>query len=286
MTQRLDAFNVGSRSPGTPEDIDFYRTDAVMAVVGSGELMPPPHWTFICAKGASPAPTLMITENSKKMDVGEEQDEGDIKADLTDDPSVDDIQQRLAGGVDCVLRAAKTIEQRIRTLERKEAQLRQMEQAMRDHAATAKDRIKLDIGGRIFATSKANLLKFEGTMPRFYACKYCVISPWIGSYFHALVSSGHWLPNEEGAYFIDISPKHFDHVLEYLRTGRLALEHVDDRAVAEIKGLFQYFLLRYPGFDFCWDGSKCGQQLLVSNNRLTVRKDIGGPGTLHTHLHA
>ena len=82
-----------------------------------------------------------------------------------------------------------------------------------------------------------------------------------------------------GAYFIDISPRYFDYVLEYLRTGQLNLEDADDNALAEIRILFNYFLLRYPGFDFCWDSQKCGSLIFISNNRLTIKKDNGVSGS-------
>lgn len=50
-------------------------------------------------------------------------------------------------------------------------------------------KIKLNVGGKIFTTSKTTLLSVPG------------------SYFHALLSSGKWLPDEDNEYFIDRSPK-------------------------------------------------------------------------------
>ena len=106
---------------------------------------------------------------------------GNIKADTSEEISVVDIEHRLFSGMDTINKTAKAIEDRIRFLERKEERMVQLGLRMAENAAAANARIKLDIGGKIFATQKTNLLKFEG------------------SYFHAMLSSGHWQPNEEGS---------------------------------------------------------------------------------------
>jgi hypothetical protein len=51
---------------------------------------------------------------------------------------------------------------------------------MEEHAAKAKTKIVLDVGGKKFAASKSTLLTFPG------------------SYFWAMLSSGKWLPDEDG----------------------------------------------------------------------------------------
>lgn len=76
-----------------------------------------------------------------------------------------------------------------------------MQEVMSKHSAMAKSKIKLDVGGQLFTASKETFLKFEG------------------SFFFAMLSSGRWEPDEDGAYFIDRSPTYFPYVIDYLRTG-------------------------------------------------------------------
>ncbi len=76
-----------------------------------------------------------------------------------------------------------------------------MQELMSKHSAMAKNNIKLYVGGQLFMASKETFLKFEG------------------SFFFAMLSSGRWEPDEDGAYFIDRSPKYFPYVIDYLRTG-------------------------------------------------------------------
>ena len=51
---------------------------------------------------------------------------------------------------------------------------------MNSNAQKAKQKIRLEVGGQIFVTSKSTLLSVEGT------------------YFYALLSSGKWEPDEDG----------------------------------------------------------------------------------------
>jgi len=60
--------------------------------------------------------------------------------------------------------------------------------------------VELNIGGRIFSSDREIFLKAEG------------------SYFHALLTSGLWHP-ENGAHFIDRDPANFDRIMRTLRTG-------------------------------------------------------------------
>eukprot|EP01114_Cavostelium_apophysatum_P001003 TRINITY_DN10869_c0_g1_i1.p1 TRINITY_DN10869_c0_g1~~TRINITY_DN10869_c0_g1_i1.p1 ORF type:complete len:311 (+),score=64.19 TRINITY_DN10869_c0_g1_i1:99-1031(+) len=73
-----------------------------------------------------------------------------------------------------------------------------------------KDRVKLNIGGKKFETSKSTLLLIKNT------------------YFSAMLSSGQWKPDEQGYFFIDRSPKHFAAILEYLRTGILHCDFTNE----------------------------------------------------------
>eukprot|EP01118_Nematostelium_gracile_P005841 TRINITY_DN1866_c1_g1_i1.p2 TRINITY_DN1866_c1_g1~~TRINITY_DN1866_c1_g1_i1.p2 ORF type:complete len:130 (-),score=21.90 TRINITY_DN1866_c1_g1_i1:522-911(-) len=61
----------------------------------------------------------------------------------------------------------------------------------------------LNVGGKRFSTSKSTLTSIEDT------------------YFHAMLSSDKWKPNEDGEYFIDRNPKHFQRIIDYMKDGRL-----------------------------------------------------------------
>jgi len=67
-----------------------------------------------------------------------------------------------------------------------------------------------------------------------------------GSYFHTMLSSGHWKPDEDGFYFIDRNPKHFPVILDYMRTGKIDL---DDYSPKELEKLYEdldYYQIKHP----------------------------------------
>ena len=82
--------------------------------------------------------------------------------------------------IERLLLLSKRIEQRINELDEKEENRKSLEQKMNSNAQKAKQKIKLEVGGQLFATSKSALLSVEGT------------------YFYALLSSGKWHPNKDG----------------------------------------------------------------------------------------
>ncbi len=71
-------------------------------------------------------------------------------------------------------------DEKIRQLEAQENYLSQLESKMEENAKKARDLITLNIGGTLFMTTKATLLKMEG------------------SYFYVMLASGKWLPNNMG----------------------------------------------------------------------------------------
>merc|ERR1712060_250080 len=86
--------------------------------------------------------------------------------------------------------------------------------------------VKLDVGGRIFTTSRCTLLTWEGT------------------YFHAMLSSGKWEPDEDGAYFIDRDPTLFDRVIDCLRTGLpVDVEDLSARQLKRLQAEMDYYQL-------------------------------------------
>ena len=90
------------------------------------------------------------------------------------------FREELEGATKSYLKVAAKIEERLKLLEEKEQKLAALEKRMEENAANVKQKVKLDVGGRIFATSKSSLLRFEN------------------SFFHAMISSGKWKPDEDG----------------------------------------------------------------------------------------
>ena len=79
------------------------------------------------------------------------------------------------------------IEKRISDLKQIENHHAKLNSLMNDNIAKAKQKIKLDIGGKLFSTSKATLLSVEGT------------------YFYAMLSSGNWQPDEDGSFMLEFN---------------------------------------------------------------------------------
>jgi len=103
-----------------------------------------------------------------------------------------------------------------------------MELKMKENAEKAKSKIILDIGGTRFTTSKSTLMAFEG------------------SYFHAMLSSGHWQPDEDGSYFIDRNPKFFDIILDYMRTGKFDISDLNKKDLTQLQDDLDYFQIKLP----------------------------------------
>jgi len=89
----------------------------------------------------------------------------------------------------------------------------------------SKSKIKLNVGGEIFMTSKTTLLSQ------------------VDSYFYAMLNHGNWLPDEEGEYFIDRNPAVFDRILDYLRDGKLDETDLSDREKNILENDLEYYCL-------------------------------------------
>lgn len=132
------------------------------------------------------------------------------------------------------------VEQRLKELEAKEARWQEAQKAVVARGTNAQDKIKLNVGGALFETSRSSLLRFQGT------------------YFSALLGQGTWQPDATGrdspllvlyfpahligrflagSYFIDRDPTHFDRILDYMRTGKLAINGL---SVADKKRLLDH----------------------------------------------
>ncbi len=142
-----------------------------------------------------------------------------------------------------MLNINKEIDARWKDLEEKEKEWSQLEKMVEEHTEKAKQKIKLDIGGKRFNTSKATLLRFPNT------------------YFHAMLFNGIWEQDEDGTYldcscnynliieeeyFIDRNPKYFDRILDYFRTGEFSVEGLDETAIKKLTTDFDYFQIKLP----------------------------------------
>ncbi len=79
-----------------------------------------------------------------------------------------------------IVSASKQVEDRIFILEEKEKAWAKLEATMTINAQKAKEKIRLDIGGKTFTTTKSTLLQIKDT------------------YFYAMLASGKWQPDEDG----------------------------------------------------------------------------------------
>ena len=131
--------------------------------------------------------------------------EGEIEGEKEKDMKTSDLLSMISTAHKQILEEdevrRKQIEEKILELDQKIQKWETYKQQMSKAAAQAKNKIKLDIGGTIFATSKSTLLSFED------------------SFFGAMLNSGIFLPGDDGTYFIDRSPLLFHHIIEYMRSG-------------------------------------------------------------------
>jgi len=127
-----------------------------------------------------------------------------------------------------VLEISTQLQERLRLVEEKEKKWLEIEEKMKRNASQAKTKIKLDIGGKIFCTSKSTLLAFEG------------------SYFHAMLSSGHWQPDEDGTYFVDRNSKLFDIILDYMRTGQIDVQDLNEKQLSKLLCDLDYYQIQLP----------------------------------------
>src|SRR5690349_16984362 len=89
----------------------------------------------------------------------------------------------------------------------REEKFKRLDQQLDDFLNTKDDIIKLNIGGKIFITKISTLMTIKNTL------------------FHTLLAE--FITNNTSApkeMFIDRSYKHFSHIIEYFRTGKLCLK--------------------------------------------------------------
>ncbi|CAK4066377.1 unnamed protein product [Aphanomyces euteiches] len=96
-------------------------------------------------------------------------------------------------------------------------------------AATTSPTVKLNVGGSLFETTKATLLQHEH------------------SFFHDLLVNGH--PRADGTYFLDLDPKSFGHVMDFLRFGELSVEGLTGWDRRKLAKTMAFLKLQLPPWD-------------------------------------
>lgn len=134
-------------------------------------------------------------------------------------------------------------------LEAKEANWKALELKLKENTANAAEKINLNVRGKTFCIAKSHLLSVEG------------------SYFHVMLASSQWKPDSDGAYFIDHNPKHFNRVLDYLRTGDDGL--CPDQ-IKTLRKTLDYLQIVPAPPPVVWDPQMCGSDLLLSRKNRVV----------------
>jgi len=142
--------------------------------------------------------------------------------------ALDELTSNLNNGKLVIFETLKKIEQRLEILKQKEEAWLSLEKKVEDNCGKAKQKIKLDVGGKIFSVSKESLLRVPNT------------------YFHALLGSGKWQPDSDGAYFVDRSPKFFDRILNFMRNGKMDYYGLDDHSLEKLQDDCDYYQIAIP----------------------------------------
>ncbi|KDO21621.1 hypothetical protein SPRG_12860 [Saprolegnia parasitica CBS 223.65] len=144
-----------------------------------------------------------------------------------------------------------------------------------DRLPTPAKTITLNVGGTLFTTARETLLR----MP--------------GSYFDAMLSSDHWLPNEKGEYFLDLDASTFKRVIKYLRSGRLDVEGLTINQEADLREMLDYLQIQIespapapsaPIMSLQWDPRRCSEQIqLADGNMLAKHPSRGWASVVASH---
>jgi len=144
---------------------------------------------------------------------------------------------------------------------------------MAESVQKVKSVVKLDVGGKIFKSGKSTLLSVPN------------------SYFYALLSSGKFQPDSDGAFFVDRNPLNFDRILDYLREGELNTIGLNEYEMNRLKQDLEYYLLLEPNTEkpfekpaqftsplapkidpnpLIFDKNICGPSISLTNNNATA----------------
>ncbi|EQC37381.1 hypothetical protein SDRG_04985 [Saprolegnia diclina VS20] len=130
--------------------------------------------------------------------------------------------------------------------------------SVRAEDPTLRKIVTLNVGGTLFTTARETLLRTRG------------------SYFDAMLSSEHWLPNEKGEYFLDVDPSTFARVIKYLRSGALDVSGLSAADKTELWEMFDYLQIKWPvrvstsieAPRLHWDSSHCSEFISLDENNM------------------
>jgi len=149
------------------------------------------------------------------------------------------------------------VDERIKLLEEKENNFTKVLKRAQDSADAFSNKIALDVGGTKFTTSKSTLLSAKG------------------SFFEAMLSSGHWKPEADGSFFIDRDPKFFPIILNFLRMGKV-LPNIDPNSIDELEAELDFYQIKFP------DLKQSNPTLLLSEHyKQLIVQWIGNPSNLN-----
>eukprot|EP01124_Arcella_intermedia_P019784 TRINITY_DN2712_c0_g2_i1.p1 TRINITY_DN2712_c0_g2~~TRINITY_DN2712_c0_g2_i1.p1 ORF type:complete len:226 (-),score=32.18 TRINITY_DN2712_c0_g2_i1:594-1271(-) len=138
------------------------------------------------------------------------------------------IKKDLEMTTESYLKITQIIEGHLHQLDAQLSRWSLIEAKIKEAHLHAHHQVHFNVGGTRFSTTKSTLLAHKDT------------------YFHVLASSDAWKPDQDGTYFIDRSPKYFEYVLDYLRSGVLDLEDLPARDKKRIQMEFDYFQVPFP----------------------------------------
>ena len=119
------------------------------------------------------------------------------------------------------------------------------------------NRINLNIGGRLFCSTKEVFMSIENT------------------FFYGLIANkSHFKEPDDGVFFIDRNPVVFDRILDYLRNGKINLKSLSKYEIDILKDDFEYYCL--PTL-LRWDDQNQAENISFSNENLTIRHVSGAP---------
>eukprot|EP01118_Nematostelium_gracile_P011835 TRINITY_DN4266_c0_g1_i2.p1 TRINITY_DN4266_c0_g1~~TRINITY_DN4266_c0_g1_i2.p1 ORF type:complete len:287 (-),score=54.49 TRINITY_DN4266_c0_g1_i2:23-883(-) len=168
------------------------------------------------------------------------------------------------------------VEDRIKLLREKENHHEETKKKMGESIMRAENQIDLNVGGMRLSASKSTLVSIEG------------------SYFHVMLSSDRWKPDNKGEYFIDRDFTHFPRILNYLRTGELQLDGLSEIEVQRLNQELDYYQIPRayeqppvhsvfyapPVTSFHsvkplrWDPNRKGTAITISENGKTAKNGV------------
>lgn len=184
-----------------------------------------------------------------------------LKPGLETGEATERLRARYGELVDGLLELSATVEEKLRLLEDKESWWSRTRAEVEKNFEAAQSRIELNVGGRVFATTRATLMRWENT------------------YFHAMLGSA-WEPCHSGCYFIDRNPSHFERIIEAMRSGEsVDAEGLTERQAARLAEECDYFQL--PRSTFAaprWDPCHCSADLTLSEESRVAARTRGNDG--------